>query len=69
MHKLSKAKLRKNPHASLECPECGKLCVPRRELKGGGCLYRCGNADGHGDFLPMFFRIDDTGNVDWPAGR
>lgn len=50
-------------HALLECPECGRLCRPRRNLKDGGVSYLCRNKNEHADFRDLRFRIDGDGEL------
>jgi len=52
-------------HASLECPDCGEMCQPKRNLKNGGASYRCTNSGEHGDHRPLSFKIDGDGEVTW----
>ena len=56
-------KVKREPHAPLECPECGKLCEPRRETPDGGATYLCRNTEGHADFRALSFAIDSDGEV------
>lgn len=51
------------PHADLECPVCGTVCKPVREYKEGGASYRCRNTTKHADFYPLYFRIDEDGEL------
>lgn len=52
-------------HASLECPECGRLCKPFRNLKNGGAVYRCADSRRHNNDRPLKFIIDGDGNLDY----
>ena len=53
------------PHADLECPECGKLCKPQRQLKNGTASYCCTNSKEHVSFRNLRFKSDFIDLVSW----
>ena len=50
-------------HASLECPECGAVCRPKRENKDEGASYVCHNIIRHANCADLPFRIDGDGEL------